>query len=199
MKAGLIDYGMGNLASVAKAIERAGATAVVSEDTEELARADVLVMPGVGNFAAGIHNLESRRQDSFIKKWHEEERPLLGICLGMQLMFETSEEGESRGLGLIPGRVRKIGSGVKVPHIGWNVIRAGVSSPLSSHDGRRFYFDHSYVCQPETPVSIAECDYGEEFCAAVRQDNVWGVQFHPEKSSTDGVDLLGKLLVLACR
>lgn len=193
MNAGIVDYRMGNLASVAKAVERVGGSPAVSEDAAALKRSDLLILPGVGNFAAGMANLRRDGLDGFLREWAAEGRPLIGICLGMQLLFERSEEGDTEGLGVLPGKVVRLRGPVKVPHMGWNVIRVRSSETLVPFDGRRFYFVHSYVCVPsEEPAATTE--YGEEFAAAVETDGIAGVQFHPEKSASDGLALLGRVL-----
>lgn len=194
MTAGIVDYGMGNLASVSKALERAGAAAFVSEDAGRLAGASVLVLPGVGNFGSGMANLTRRGLDGFVKEWASSGKPLLGICLGMQMLFETSEEGDASGLGILPGRVEKLNGGLKVPHMGWNSIRADGESLFKEFDGRSFYFVHSYICVPHGAPAGALTNYGRDFVSAVQAGNVAGMQFHPEKSSADGIALLGTVL-----
>lgn len=194
MKAGVVDYRMGNLASVSKALERVGAGAFVSDDPAELEAADLLVLPGVGNFTAGMANLRGPGLDRFVASWASAGRPLLGICLGMQLLFEWSEEGGTEGLGIVPGKVVRLTGPVKVPHMGWNSIAARPGSLLESFDGRRFYFVHSYACMPEGPVATALTTYGVEFAAGLEAGSVVGVQFHPEKSSADGLALLARVV-----
>lgn len=199
LRAGVIDYRMGNLASVAKALERVGASSFVSDDAAELGAADLVVLPGVGHFRAGMDSLRSLGLEGFLKDWAEAGKPLVGICLGMQLMFSHSEEGDVKGLGIVDGNVTLLALGVKCPQIGWNqVSTAGASSRvLEPFDGRYFYFNHSYVCRPDADVAAGRTHYGEEFVSSIHSGgsgNVLGFQFHPEKSSTDGLALLGRAL-----
>lgn len=194
MKAGIVDYRMGNLASVSKALARAGAEPFVSDDQEALEGADLLVLPGVGNFAAGMTNLSRLRLTRFIKEWASSGKPMLGICLGMQLLFERSEEGDTAGLGILPGKVVRIAGDVKVPHMGWNNLHSPAAGMFAPDDGKYFYFDHSYVCAPSQDSAVALTTYGDDFVSAVVKDNLTGVQFHPEKSGADGLDLLGRLV-----
>ncbi|HEX2052727.1 MAG TPA: imidazole glycerol phosphate synthase subunit HisH [Actinomycetota bacterium] len=192
---GIIDYRMGNLASVSKAIENAGGLPVVSDQTEELSRSDLVVLPGVGNFAAGMHNLEDLGLTDFVVEWAESGRPLLGVCVGMQLLFEESDEGPAKGLGILKGRVEKFDERLKVPHMGWNTLERRGDSIFSSFDDRYFYFVHSYYCVPDDEgIVAARTDYGVEFASAVHQGSVFGVQFHPEKSSDDGLALYRRVL-----
>lgn len=197
MRAGVVDYRMGNLASVSKALERIGAEAFVSDEPGALAGADLVVLPGVGNFAAGMANLEQLGLDGFLAGWAEAGRPLLGICMGMQLLFERSEEGDAKGLGILPGSVVRLRGHVKVPHMGWNQVEARSSRVFHDVDGRSFYFVHSYVCVPEEPIATAVTSYGEDFVSGVERDRIVGVQFHPEKSSADGLKLLARILEVA--
>ncbi|MGH2705835.1 MAG: imidazole glycerol phosphate synthase subunit HisH [Actinomycetota bacterium] len=218
MRAGIVDYQMGNLASVSKALERVGVEAFVSPDPALLEQADLIVLPGVGNFAAGMSHLREGGQDSFVKDWAGAGRPLLGICLGMQLLFEHSAEGNTAGLGVIPGNVVRLDGPRKVPHMGWNTIRSVASPLFAPFEGQRFYFVHSYICIPARPVACAVTSYGEDFVSGVesgrdlpghpggrREDGedfvsgvesgrIVGVQFHPEKSSAAGLAMLGRLV-----
>ena len=196
MRVGVVDYGMGNLASVAKAVEKVGAESFVSGDAAELGRADLVVLPGVGHFKAGMESLERLGLTGFLKDWAGAGRPLVGICLGMQLLFGHSEEGDVPGLGIVPGNVVLLEPGVKCPQIGWNAVSAeGASSDvLAPFEGRYFYFNHSYVCRPDADVAAGRTDYGGEFVSSVHAGNVIGFQFHPEKSSRDGLALLGQAL-----
>lgn len=196
MKAGIVDYRMGNLASVAKALETNGADWLISDDAAALEDCDLLILPGVGNFSAGMRNLERLGLTGLIKQWARADKPLLGICLGMQLLFDISDEGDTRGLGVLPGSVVRLPRNVKVPHMGWNTLKSDPASKVfGACDGRRFYFVHSYVCIPEDEsVIAARTSYGLEFASAVETRNIVGVQFHPEKSSGLGLALLGRLL-----
>lgn len=195
MRAGIIDYRMGNLASVSKALEAAGAETVVSADSGELSKTDLLVLPGVGNFAAGMANLNEAQLAGYTIEWAQDGRPLLGICMGMQLLFAESDEGPAKGLGILDGRVERFDDRLKVPHMGWNTLEPVGDSPIfEEFDGRHFYFVHSYYCRPAGEHDGAQTQYGIEFCSAIHKDNVVGVQFHPEKSSDDGLELLRRIL-----
>lgn len=196
MRVGVVDYGMGNLASVAKAVEKVGAESFVSGDAAELGGADLVVLPGVGHFKAGMESLERLGLAGFLKGWAAAGRPLVGICLGMQLLFTHSEEGDVAGLGIVPGNVVLLEAGVKCPQIGWNAVSAkGASSDvLTPFEGRYFYFNHSYICRPDGDVAAGRTDYGGEFVSSVHAGNVVGFQFHPEKSSRDGLALLARTL-----
>jgi glutamine amidotransferase len=180
---------MGNLASVAKALERVGAESFVSGDRDTLGGSDIVVLPGVGNFAAGMANLQRGGLDAFVREWAESGRPLLGICMGMQMFLDHSEEGDTAGLGILPGKVVRLRGDVKVPHMGWNTLRE-TTGFLRAFEGRYFYFVHSYACVPSEAVTAARTSYDEPFASAVSAGNVIGVQFHPEKSSHDGLALL---------
>lgn len=188
----VLDFEMGNLRSVAKALERAGASVEV---TAEVPRsADALVVPGQGAFGSCLVNLGERRHD--IGKWIAEGRPYLGICLGLQILFLASEEGGGPGLEILEGKVVRFADGVKVPHIGWNEVDTKGAAPLFAGipAGERFYFCHSYYPETEPSVVSATSDYGSEFCCAVWRDNVHAVQFHPEKSGDAGLAMLRNFL-----
>ncbi len=196
MRVGIVDYRMGNLASVSKAIEKAGGTPLVSDQTGELSGSDLLVLPGVGNFSAGMDHLAELGLQDFIVDWAGSGRPLLGVCVGMQLFFEESDEGPAKGLGILKGRVEKFDESLKVPHMGWNTLqRRDDSRMFGEFDDRYFYFVHSYYCIPEDEqIVAARTDYSVEFASAVHQGSVYGVQFHPEKSSDDGLALYRRVL-----
>lgn len=196
MKVGIVDYRMGNLASVSKAIEAAGGTAVVSDQVPELESSDLLLLPGVGHFGAGMDNLAELGLPDFLVEWAGSGRPLLGVCVGMQLLFEESDEGGARGLGILKGRVERFDPSLKVPHMGWNTLQPQEASEVfAEFDDRYFYFVHSYYCVPDDPAIVAaNTGYGVEFASAVHDRNVYGVQFHPEKSSDDGLALYRRLL-----
>jgi glutamine amidotransferase len=202
---GLVDYGMGNRRSVEKALQHVSAQTVVSGDPETLRRAAGLVVPGVGAFPAGMRSLRALGLDELLRERAATGTPILGICLGMQLLFDSSEElGGADGLGLIPGRVRALRTeGLSVPHIGWNEVRFRRPSQLTARlppDGRPFYHVHSFVACPERPEDIiGTCAYGEVFASIVGRDAVFGVQFHPEKSSRDGLAILAAFVELAAR
>jgi imidazole glycerol-phosphate synthase subunit HisH len=198
---GIVDYGMGNLFSVSKALERLGADYFISGDKEELLGADGLLVPGVGSFRDAMERL----QVDTIKEFAASGKPLLGICLGMQLLFEDSDEnGLTKGLGLLPGKVRRfpgkteVGETYKVPHMGWNKLEFVQSSPLLEGLEEDFvYFVHSYyVSAVESEVLMAKADYHEEVSAVVGRGNIYGMQFHPEKSSKLGMALLNNFLKL---
>lgn len=195
MKVGIIDYRMGNLASVSKALEAAGAEPHVSDQPAELSATDLLVLPGVGNFAAGMANLSKLDLAGYTVDWAAAGKPLLGICMGMQLFFEESDEGAAKGLGILEGRVERFDDRLKVPHMGWNTVRPVGDSPIfEDFDGRHFYFVHSYYCRPPGEYRGTRTGYGIDFCSAIHASNVVGVQFHPEKSSDDGLELLRRML-----
>jgi glutamine amidotransferase len=191
---GIIDYGMGNLYSVEKAFARLGYPAVVSANRKELERADAIVLPGVGAFADAISSLQRLELDELIRQEIQKGKPFLGICLGLQLLFERSEEnGSWEGLGIFSGRVKKFPQGLKVPHMGWNNLKMTGNCPLFNGvpDGSRFYFVHSYYVEAENPdIVTAVADYGNTFTAAVGWNKVFALQFHPEKSSTLGLKIL---------
>jgi len=190
----IIDYGVGNLRSVEKAFGATGCAAVVSSDERVLYGADRLVLPGVGAFAACMNALTERGFDELVRERVAESIPLLGVCVGMQMLFEESEEfGTTRGLGLLPGRVRRFSEDLVVPHVGWNQIRQRVAHPLFEgiEDAAFFYFVHSYYCEPaEDEVILGETDYGLPYASVVARENLCGVQFHPEKSQAAGLRLL---------
>jgi imidazole glycerol-phosphate synthase subunit HisH len=196
---GLVDYGMGNRRSMQKSLERAGATVVLSGDHDALRAADGLVVPGVGAFAAAMRLLRERHLDAFIGERAAAGVPVLGACLGMQLLFERGAEfGGADGLGLLPGEVVPLDArGLKLPHIGWNEVRWTRPSPLSAGlpDPAPFYHVHSFVPVPSEPgVVLGVSDYGTEFASVVGRGHVYGTQFHPEKSSRDGIALLANFV-----
>jgi imidazole glycerol-phosphate synthase subunit HisH len=192
----VVDYGMGNRRSVQKALEHVGARAVISRDREALLGADGLVVPGVGAFPAAMRNLRELGLLDLIRGRAAEGTPLLGICLGMQLLLERSEElGHTEGLGLVPGSVSALRTGgLRVPHIGWTEVRFERRSPLTAGlpgDGCPFYHVHSFVARPADPDAVVGmAEYGERFATIIARSSVFGVQFHPEKSSTHGLRML---------
>ena len=188
----VIDYGAGNLRSIRRALEAAGAQVSVSSDPHHVHQADGVVFPGVGAAGAAMNRLHDLGLDEIIAEVVAAGRPFLGICLGMQLLFEHQEEGATRGLGLLQGRVQSLRATVKVPQIGWNRVRwvqaAAVYQPAQEDD---FYFVHSYVVEPQDAEDIvAVTRYGEVFPSIVRHGHVWGTQFHPEKSGPAGLRLV---------
>jgi glutamine amidotransferase len=201
-RVGVIDYGMGNRRSVEKALERAGARVSVTADREELAGCDGLVLPGVGAFPLAMRNLGALGLVEPIREWVGAGTPVLGICLGMQLLFDRSEELEpTAGLGLIPGEVTRLRSGgLRIPHIGWNEVRFERRSALTEglpESGCAFYHVHSLAARPSRPEDVVgTTEYGERFATIVERGTVAGVQFHPEKSSGDGLEVLGNFVGL---
>ena len=191
----IIDYGVGNLHSVQKAVEHVGGKAVVTNDPEMIMGAEKVILPGVGAFKDGYDGLQRRNLISVIKDYSATGKPLLGICLGMQLLFEESEEqGVHPGLGLLPGRVVTFTDpALKIPQIGWNTISLEKESPLLTDlsTGDFVYFNHTYFCCPhESKDTLTSTDYGITFSYAVNRGNIYGVQFHPEKSQKIGLKIL---------
>jgi glutamine amidotransferase len=198
MKLIVIDYGAGNLRSVAIALARLGLDPLVTSEPRAVSDADALILPGVGAAADTMSNLAQRRLVEPIREYIASGRPFLGICMGLQVLFSVSEEGgEHSCLDILPGRVRRLPDGLKVPHMGWNRIRRRCAHPIFEgiSDGAFFYFVHSYYAQPEDPsVVIGETDYGVTFPAVVARDNIVATQFHPEKSAESGLRLYQNFL-----
>ncbi|HJT66701.1 MAG TPA: imidazole glycerol phosphate synthase subunit HisH [Pyrinomonadaceae bacterium] len=190
----IIDYGVGNLRSVEKAFAATGCDAIVSGDEKLLRSAERLVLPGVGAFGACMKALTARGFDQLVRERVEEGTPLLGVCVGMQLLFETSEEfGSTPGLGLLPGRVKRFNDELVVPHVGWNRVDQIREDPLFNDIASEsfFYFVHSFYCEPvETGIVAGKTDYGIRYASVVAHRNICGVQFHPEKSQNAGLQLL---------
>lgn len=192
----IIDYGMGNLRSVQKGFEKVGHEAVVTNDPAELARAEKVVLPGVGAFEDAIAELRRRNLVGPIHAAIDAQKPFLGICLGLQLLFDVSyENGRHEGLGIIPGEVVRfeLPDDYSVPHMGWNQLMIRRKAPVLEglREGTHVYFVHSYYVVPrDASVIAAEADYGSPFCAAIWKDNVFASQFHPEKSQSDGLRIL---------
>lgn len=190
----IIDYGVGNLRSVEKAFATTDCEAIVSSDEKDLRRAERLVLPGVGAFGACMKALSERGFDQLVREKVMEGTPLLGVCVGMQLLFEESDEfGATRGLGLLRGRVRRFSDELLVPHVGWNRIDQIRENPLFTGVANRsfFYFVHSYYCAPvDKQVVVGETEYGVSYASVVAKGNICGVQFHPEKSQEAGLRLL---------
>jgi imidazole glycerol-phosphate synthase subunit HisH len=202
---GIIDYGMGNLFSVSKALERLNAPYFISDDSEKLMNANGLILPGVGSFRDAMLRLNELGISELIKRYADTGKPLLGICLGMQLLFEESEEnGFTRGLGLLSGQVKRFpgrtkeGMDYKVPHMGWNKLFFKRSSIILNNVSESYvYFVHSYyVNTSDEEVLIASSDYQIEVPAVVGKENIIGMQFHPEKSSRLGMQLLSNFVDL---
>lgn len=191
----IIDYGMGNLHSVSKAVERLGHDYCFVSTGEELMKAEGAILPGVGAFGDAMKNLQEKGLIEPIKEYVAQGKPLLGICLGMQILFESStEHGQHTGLGLLPGHIARFEGDYKVPHMGWNQLKFLQDSPiLHGVDEGYVYFVHSYFLQPEEEnrsVLIATTDYYQEVPAIVGRGNLYGMQFHPEKSGSVGMKLL---------
>ncbi|RKQ84769.1 imidazole glycerol phosphate synthase subunit HisH [Brockia lithotrophica] len=198
MRIAIVDTGLGNLRSVQKALIRLGADACLTVSPEELEAADGIVLPGVGSFPAAMDHLKRHGLVAPLRELVTRKTPLLGICLGMQLLFEKSEEHKlTLGLGILPGQVTRLPAEVKLPHIGWNTVMFLRPHPIweGLEPGTWFYFVHTYAveAQEESDV-IAVTEYGRTFPSIVARGNVVGVQFHPEKSSTAGLQLLGNWL-----
>ena len=194
MRVAIIDYGVGNLRSVEKAFAVTGCEAIVTGDERELRAAETLVLPGVGAFGACMKALKERGFDGLVRERAGDGTPLLGVCVGMQLLFEESEEfGSTLGLGLLKGRVRRFSNDLVVPQVGWNRIHQTRPHALFEGvaDGSFCYFVHSFYCEPaEERVVVGETEYGGRYASVVAQENVCGVQFHPEKSQDVGLLML---------
>jgi glutamine amidotransferase len=191
----IVDYKMGNLRSVEKGFEHAGVEDVrITDDPELIEAADGIVLPGVGAFRDAANNLRASGVEPIIRHRVGSGTPFLGICLGLQLLADIGyEDGEWAGLGLIPGTCERLAPGVKIPHIGWNTVEYPRDCPLFDGipESTAFYFVHSYRLVPrDSDVIIGSTEYGERFCSAVQKGSLFAVQFHPEKSSTWGLQLL---------
>ncbi len=190
----ILDYGMGNLRSVEKALEHIGATATISNDAEVVRQADGVILPGVGAFPKAMERVRELGLDKLIAERRNSGVPILGICLGLQLLFDsTTELGGASGIGLLPGGVDELqADGLKVPHIGWSPVRWEKESRLIEgiESETPFYFVHSFAPSPDREDLLGSAAYGSRFACAAERDNVFGVQFHPEKSSAAGLRLL---------
>jgi glutamine amidotransferase len=202
----IIDYGMGNLRSIAKAVEKLSFTVQITRDPTELAQAQAIILPGVGAFGVAMKNLKNSGMVPVIKELLAKQTPFLGICLGLQLLFEKGlEKGEHEGLGILKGNVVPFKDiNLRIPHMGWNSIRkwgVGGRSLEQRESGKKmfdgipaqslFYFVHSYFVQPQDPSIVSGwCEYGSNFAAAIQTKNIWATQFHPEKSGEVGLQLL---------
>jgi glutamine amidotransferase len=197
----IIDYGVGNLRSVQKAFAAVGVDVVVSSEKQTLQTAKKLVLPGVGAFAACMRELTSTGLVDFILERVKQGTPLLGVCVGMQMLFEDSSEfGLTRGLGLLRGSVRRFSGELNVPHVGWNQVSENSKDVLFADipNNSFFYFVHSYYCEPsDAGVTIGQTDYGGRFASIVSEGNVAGVQFHPEKSQAAGLQLLRNFALMS--
>ena len=191
----IIDYGVGNLRSIEKAFAATGNNAVITNDVRVLREARALVLPGVGAFAACMSALVANGFDDVVLGRAGQGVPLMGICVGMQMLFEESLEfGQTPGLGLLRGGVRRFNGNLRVPHVGWNQVNQREEHPLFEGipDRSFFYFVHSYFCDPkDSEIAIGETDYGASYASVVASNNICGVQFHPEKSQASGLKLLG--------
>jgi imidazole glycerol-phosphate synthase subunit HisH len=193
LRAAVLDYDAGNVRSARRGIESAGADAAITSEPEAAAGADALVIPGVGHFGTCSRRLRERGLEDVVRAFIADGRPVLGICVGMQLLYAGSEESDEPGLGLLPGRVVRFPDRAIVPHMGWDVVDVTRPDPaLAGIDGRRLYFAHSYYAVPDDESHVlARCTYGgESFPCAVREGSVLGTQFHPEKSGAVGARLL---------
>lgn len=194
----IVDYQMGNLRSVQKAVEKSGGTAAISSNPDDVAGAEKLILPGVGAFGDAMDELRRRDLCQPICDFINSGRPFLGICLGLQLLFDKGyEHGEHEGLGVLSGEVVRfqLPQRFKVPHMGWNTVIRHRDAPLlaDTPDEAHFYFVHSYYVRPaDADVTALGCDYGGEFCAMVWRDNVFATQFHPEKSQAEGLKLISR-------
>ncbi len=190
----VIDYGVGNLANVERALRRAGATDVrVSAQADEILGSRAIVLPGVGHYGHCARELAVRGLDTPVREARAKGTPLLGLCVGMQLFFEASEEDETaRGLGLLRGVVRRLDGAERVPHTGWNTVRTRGAHPWLANvpDGAHFYFVHAYAPEASGDDVLATTDHGAEFASVVGREGILGVQFHPERSSHMGIRLL---------
>lgn len=199
MSVAIIDYGAGNLRSVEKAFQKVGVSAEVTKDKSSIRGAKGIVFPGVGSFDAAINELRALSLEGVIEEAIALGKPFLGICLGMQHLFESSEEGKEKGLGILPGVVKKFNfaatpwSNQSIPHMGWNRLLIKRRAPIFEgiEEGTMFYFAHSYYAAPQDEQIVAtRTDYGIEFVSAVWKGNIYGIQFHPEKSGEAGLKLL---------
>ncbi len=193
MNIGIIDYGMGNLKSVSNALKYIGAAGFISSDIKELAKADKLILPGVGAFCDAISLIREKKIDNFLNEIHEKNVPLLGICLGMQLLFDSSNEfGEHKGLGLLNGDIVKFETDLKIPHMGWNELLIKKPEPLFKDlpEKSYVYFVHSYHLQTDADIVSATTIYDKEIQISAQQKNTFALQFHPEKSGDIGLQIL---------
>lgn len=187
----IIDYGAGNLRSITRALEAHGANVRVTSNLDDIRSAERIVLPGVGHARAAMDRLHADGLAEVITDTVQQGTPLLGVCLGMQLLFGAQEEGPSFGLNLIEGSGHRLTGHHKIPHMGWNTVTFQPGSPLAEEEPASFYFVHSYFVRPADPRAIAGTTvYGEEFASMVAYNHIWGTQFHPEKSGDAGLHLL---------
>ena len=191
----VLDYGLGNLRSISRAVERAGGQALVTTDPDTAASADALLLPGVGSFGTCMRNLRAGGFEPVIREAVEAGRPVLGVCLGLQILFEGSEEADEPGLGILGGVVRRLPGAITVPHIGWNEVAWTGAHRLvpsaSASAAERYYFVHSYAAPADGPGVVGVTEHGRPFAAAVAHGSVFATQFHPEKSGRAGLELYG--------
>ena len=188
----VIDYQAGNIRSVEKALEKSGASVKVSGKASDLEKSDAVVFPGQGSCDSSMVNLRNQGLDEVLVEWINSGKPFMGVCLGLQLLLEESDEGDEKGLGVLEGRVEKLPEGQKVPHMGGNSVRFTTEHPVFKGVSQNsyFYFVHSYIAVPKASSIIAgHTEYGRDFCSAVAFDNVVAVQFHPEKSGENGLNI----------
>lgn len=190
----IVDYGVGNFRNVQKAFQKVGADVVISDQIEAIDQADAVILPGVGAFGDAIDHVRARKLEAPMLAAAKTGKPFFGICVGLQLLFETSSEmGHHTGLGLLPGYVTRFAETLTVPHMGWNQIEPVYDHPLMANIqvGDFAYFAHSYHCVPANEADIlAKTHYGDYFVSAVAHDNIYGIQFHPEKSQKFGLQIL---------
>ena len=189
MTIAILDYGMGNLLSVERALQRVGADAEITGDRTRASVADAMVVPGVGHFGACMRGLTQQGLGTAVREFAATGRPVFGVCVGMQILFEASEEDPEPGLGLLPGAVGRLPDSVKVPHMGWNDVTRTSRHPYLADvdDGERFYFVHSYAPSVDPAITVGTSEHGRTFAAVVARDNVFATQFHPEKSGDAGL------------
>ena len=187
----VMDYGSGNLHSVSRAIDRVGGDAVITSDPVQIAKAAALVIPGVGHFGSCVRAIRRQGLDAVVRGFEGTGRPVFGVCVGMQVLFDGSDEDPEVGLGVLPGRVRRLPDDVKVPHMGWNTVTWTGSHAYVAGipDDTRFYFVHSFAPDVDPPVTLGVSEHGRPFGAAVARDNVFATQFHPEKSGAAGLEI----------